>query len=214
VSLWFIRFRASTEKRVNILAVDATGEALSAALESGGRVFAARRAGRRPHDETLLSVVEGLMKRARLKWTDLDAVAAAAGPGRFTGIRIGLSFAAAAGFQLRIPALALSRLEAAAESAGAERMLASLPGWKGEVYHQEFRRTRAGPREGGPAAWTAPEAWPVARAAAEARGLSVALVDVGAEHLLPVARRRLAARKIPPFAPFYLKPAGYEKPRG
>jgi tRNA threonylcarbamoyladenosine biosynthesis protein TsaB len=198
---------------VNVLAVDATGDALSVALEARGKVWRARRATK-AQDEALLPAVESLLARARLKWADLDAVAAAAGPGRFTGIRIGLSFAAAAGFQLKIPALALSRLEAAAELAGADRVLAALPGWKGEVYHQEFRRTRAGLAAAGPAAWTAPEAWPAARAASEARGELVALADVGAEHLLPVARRRLAAKKIPPFEPLYLKPAGYEKPRG
>jgi len=202
------------ETDMNILAVDATGEALSVALETKGRVLAARRAGRTPHDESLLPAIESLLKRARLQWNDLDAVAAASGPGRFTGIRIGLSFAAAAGYQLEIPALALSRLEAAAESSAAARVLAALPGWKGEVYHQEFSRGRWGLKETGPAAWTAAEGWAAARTAAEARGEIVALVDVGAEHLLPVARRRLAAKKIPPFSPFYLKPAGYEKPRG
>jgi tRNA threonylcarbamoyl adenosine modification protein YeaZ len=199
---------------VNILAVDATGEKLSLALDTDGRVLLGRSAGRRPHDETLLPAVERLLKRARLKWADLDAIAAASGPGRFTGIRIGLSFAAAAGWRLKVPALALSRLEAAAETCGAARVLAALPGWKNEVYHQEFRRGRGGLRETRPAAWTAPEAWPAARAAAEAGGATVALVDAGAAELLPVARRRLAAKKIPPFEPFYLKPAGYEKPRG
>lgn len=201
------------KKRMNILAVDATGQALSVALDAGGRLFTARRGGARPHDETILPAVEGLLKRAGLSWKDLDAVAAASGPGRFTGIRIGLSFAAAAGFQLKIPALALSRLEAAADGSHAPRVLAALTGWKGEVYHQEFRRGRAGVRERGPAAWTPAEAWPAARAAAEKEGLSVALVDVGTVHLLAVARRRLSAGKIPPFKPLYLKPAGYEKPR-
>ncbi len=199
---------------MNILAVDATGETLSVALDAGGRVFAARRKARRPHDETLLPCVEGVLKRARRTWKDLDAVAAAAGPGRFTGIRIGLSFAATLEFQLKIPALALSRLEAAAEAAEGERVIAALSGWKGEIYHQEFRRARGELIEAGPAAWTAAEAWPAARALAEAGGAFVALADVGAAELLPVARRRLAAKKIPPFAPFYLKPAGYEKPRG
>jgi tRNA threonylcarbamoyladenosine biosynthesis protein TsaB len=196
---------------VNILAVDVTGEAVSAALETGGKVISARRAGKKPHDELLLPLVESLLKRAKLSWKDLDAVAAASGPGRFTGIRIGLSFAATAGMTLKIPALALSRLEAAAEKAGADRALAALPGWKDEVYHQPFRRGRAGLVEDGKAEWTAPDAWPARREEAEARGWTVAFFDVDAADLLPVARRRLAAKKLPPFEPFYLKPAGYEK---
>jgi tRNA A37 threonylcarbamoyladenosine modification protein TsaB len=113
--------------------------------------------------------------------------------------------------KLKIPALALSRLEAAAEKSGADHVVAALPGWKNEVYHQRFRRKKAGPAADGGAEWTAPEEWPRVRADAEARGLAVAYGDTDAVDLLPVARRRLRAKKIPPFAPFYLKPAGYEK---
>ena len=196
---------------MNILAVDATGEVLSVALAAGGKVFAARKSGRRPHDELLLPAIEAVLKRAKTSWDDLDAVAAAAGPGRFTGIRIGLSFAAVAGMQLKIPVLALSRLEAAAEKSGVDDVLAALPGWKNEVYHQLFRRKNGAPTAVGEAAWASPEAWPKARADAESRGLAVAYGDTDAENLIPVARRRLAAKRIPPFEPFYLKPAGYEK---
>jgi tRNA threonylcarbamoyl adenosine modification protein YeaZ len=196
-----------------ILAVDATGDVMTVALESGGRTFVARRSGKLPHDETLLPAVASVLKRARASWEDLDAVAAAAGPGRFTGIRIGLAFAAMAAMKLGIPVLALSRLEAAAETSGADDVLAALPGWKNEVYHQRFRRKKSGPAADGVAEWTAPDAWPHRREAAESRGVTVVYADAGAAELLPVARRRLASGRIPPFEPFYLKPAGYEKPR-
>ncbi len=196
-----------------ILAVDATGDDLTVALRARGKDYFVRRSGKTPHDESLLPAVEGLMKRARVAWKDLDAVAAAAGPGRFTGIRIGLSFAAVVGMERDIPALALSRLEAAADACGEGDILAALPGWKDEVYHQSFRRTRSGLRESAPAAWTAPAAWPAERAAAEARGVTVVFGSVDASALLTTAARRLDEERIPSFEPFYLKPAGYEKPR-
>lgn len=193
----------------NILAVDAVGDALTVALEAGGRVLTARRGARTKHDESLLPAVESLLERAELEWEDLDAVAVPSGPGRFTGIRIGMAFAAMAGMKLRIPALALSRLEAAAQRGAEAAVLAALPGWKGEVYHQLFRRGRAA----GAAAWSAPQDWPGLRAAAEAEGRPVAFHDTDARDLLAPARRRLAAGNFPPFKPFYLKPAGYERPR-
>lgn len=196
---------------MNILAVDVTGEAVSVALDADGKLCAARKSGKRPHDETLLPIVESVLKRAKLSYDDLDAVAAASGPGRFTGIRIGLSFASILGMKLKIPALSLSRLEAAAEKSGADEVLAALPGWKNEVYSQRFRRKKDALVPAGEAAWTAPEEWPRVRAEAEGNGLTVAYGDTDAADLLPVARRRLKAKKIPPFAPFYLKPAGYEK---
>ncbi len=197
---------------MNILAVDATSDALSAALAADGGIWSARRRPR-AHDEALLGVVEGLLRRAKLEWNDLDAIAAAAGPGRFTGIRVGLAFAAAAGWKLGVPALALSRLEAAAVAAGRPRALAAVAGWKGEVYHQEFLVGRGVPRAQGGPQWSTAEAWPAARAAAEGRGLVVDLGEPDARALLEPARRRLAAGKIPPLKPLYLKPAGYERSR-
>ncbi len=196
---------------MNVLAVDATGERLSIALDAGGKIFAARRSGKRPHDETLLAAVEAVLKRAKISWDEVDAVAAASGPGRFTGIRVGMAFAAMVGMRLTVPALALSRLEAAADKSGADDVLAALPGWKNEVSHQRFRRKKDGLAAAGPAAWAAPEEWPRVRAASEALGLAVAYGDTDASDLLPVARRYLRSKKTPPFAPFYLKPAGYEK---
>lgn len=192
-----------------ILAVDATGEALTLALENDGQVLTARRSAKTKHDEALLPAVESLLKRAKLKWNDLDAVAVPSGPGRFTGIRIGMAFAAVLKMKLKIPALALSRIEAAAERSGAEHVLGALPGWKNEVYSQSFKSRKPV----GPAAWTAPEAWPALKAQAEAGGQAVELHDADACDLLPVARRRLAQKRIPKFEPFYLKPAGYERPR-
>lgn len=190
---------------MNILAVDAAGEVLSVAVGPHELKRAAKK-----HDEALLPLVERLLKKAKLDWSDLDAVAAASGPGRFTGIRIGMSFAAAAGFQLKIPALAISRLAAAAGRSRAERVLGALPGWKDEVYSQAFRRGKAA----GAASWTSPRDWPAFRAAAEKNGLEVCFGETSAADLLPVARALLAAEKIPPFQPFYLKPASYERPRG
>lgn len=189
---------------MNILCVDAAADVLTVAVERDGKVFRAARKGANRHDDDLWPAVDAALKKARLRLEDLDAVAAAAGPGRFTGIRIGLSFAAAAGFALKIPALALSRLEAAADGQTGGEVVAALPGWKGEVYHQRFRRTKDGGWKAlGKAQWTAPEAWTGGKD----------LTETDAAALLPAARRALKARKYPPFAPFYLKPAGYEKNR-
>lgn len=187
----------------NILAVDATGEILSVAVGAHELKRVAKK-----HDEALLPLIERLLKKAKLKWSDLDAIAAASGPGRFTGIRIGMSFAAAAAFQLKIPALAISRLAAAAGKSKGERILGALPGWKDEVYAQEYRRGKAR----GEASWTAPQAWPAFRAAAEEKGLTISYGETSAVDLLPVARALFAAKKTPPFKPFYLKPASYERP--
>lgn len=187
---------------MNILAVDAAADVLTVAVERDGKLFRASRRGQNTHDDDLWPAVDAALKKAGLALKDLDAVVAASGPGRFTGIRIGLSFAAALGYGLRIPAVAVSRLEAAADRVAGADIVGVLPGWKGEVYHQRFKRSKTGAlRAAAAAQWTAPEAWSGARD----------LMETDAAELLPAARRYLKAKTRPAFAPFYLKPAGYEK---
>ncbi|MDX6768291.1 MAG: tRNA (adenosine(37)-N6)-threonylcarbamoyltransferase complex dimerization subunit type 1 TsaB [Elusimicrobiota bacterium] len=189
---------------MNLLAVDATGDALSVAVERKGKVYRVSRRAAAGHEDHLWPAVDAALKKAKLALKDLNAVVAASGPGRFTGIRIGLSFASTLGYALKIPAVAISRLEAEAERREGAVVTGVLPGWKGEVYHQRFRRAKDGAlKAAGKAEWTAPEAWTGQKD----------LRETTAEDLLPAARRALKARRFPPFEPFYLKPAGYEKNR-
>lgn len=64
------------------------------------------------HDARLAPVVEQLMREAGLAFADLDRVAVIVGPGSFTGVRVGVSFARALALALDIPAVGVSSLEA------------------------------------------------------------------------------------------------------
>lgn len=194
-----------------LLAVDSTGEALSVAALNGDKLVSVRRRSG-AHDEALLPAVDEALARAGLTFSRLQAVAAASGPGRFTGIRIGMSFVALASSQLRIPALAVSRLEALAFAQPPGRLCAVISGWREERYHQNFQRAgaQALPKAQGPAAWTAAQGWPVERERLERAGWRVVEQDPDARALALLAAKRLSLRRIPRFAPFYLKPAGYE----
>ncbi len=202
---------------MNLLSIDTSGEPLSLALESGGRLWRVQRAPKRPHDETVVPAVEALLKKAGLGFKDLTAVAAAAGPGRFTGIRIGMSFAAVAAGRLKIPALAISRLEALAwtvpghEGLKARGVCALLPGFRDEKFYQLFALSRAGvPRPKAPPAWAGAADWEKTRKEFEGGGIRIVEGAVGAEELLPAARAALKLRRRPPFQPLYLKSAKYE----
>ncbi len=193
-----------------LLAVDATSQRLSVAVVSKGKVTAVSREAARPHDEILLPVVERLLRRAGVAPAQLQAVAAASGPGRFTGIRIGMAYAAVASRALGVPALAVSRLEALAWAAAPGTVCAAIPGWKGERYYQIFRVGRAGraPRAAGAPVWVSAESWE----AQKKRLGDIVLVEreATAEDLLAPAAEQLRLRAKPDFAPLYLKPAGYE----
>ncbi len=70
------------------------------------------------HSQTLLVMAEDLMKQCGVTAQDIDAVAVAAGPGSFTGVRIGVAAAKGFAWGREIPCCGVSTLEAMAENAG------------------------------------------------------------------------------------------------
>jgi tRNA threonylcarbamoyladenosine biosynthesis protein TsaB len=80
--------------RAKLLAIDTTSEYGSIALAEGGRVI--EEVLLHSSDgfaHTLFGEIERLLARHELQFGDLDAFAAAAGPGSFTGVRVGLTAA-------------------------------------------------------------------------------------------------------------------------
>jgi tRNA threonylcarbamoyl adenosine modification protein YeaZ len=105
-----------------------------------------RRTLRHGHAEILLPMIERVMAEARLRPASLDWVAAAVGPGGFTGIRVGL--AAAHGIALAVAARSIGVSSFAAVAAGAavrERdigdrpaLLVALDSRRDDLYVQLF----------------------------------------------------------------------------
>jgi tRNA threonylcarbamoyladenosine biosynthesis protein TsaB len=105
-----------------VLAMETAGSACSVAVGRGGVVLAAEsRAMRHGHGEALFPMIERVMRESGLAPSQLDAVAAAIGPGGFTGIRVGL--AAAQGIALAIRA----RLIGVSSFAAVAARLSGLP---------------------------------------------------------------------------------------
>ncbi|MDE2293119.1 MAG: tRNA (adenosine(37)-N6)-threonylcarbamoyltransferase complex dimerization subunit type 1 TsaB, partial [Elusimicrobia bacterium] len=95
------------------LAVDTAGEGVSLALGEGGKVWSVRRAGARA-ETALWPALEALLKKARRKLSDVGAVVCATGPGRFTAVRVGVTFSEMLARSLGVPAYGATRFEAAA----------------------------------------------------------------------------------------------------
>jgi tRNA threonylcarbamoyladenosine biosynthesis protein TsaB len=110
---------------MKLLAIDTSGKVAGAALLSDGLlVCETNLAAGRTHSERLMPIVDGCFALAGWKPADIDIVAAVAGPGSFTGVRIGVSAAKGIAEALGIPAVAVNTLEALA---------ASFPGFAGVV---------------------------------------------------------------------------------
>ena len=100
---------------MRILALETSAKAVSAAVTEDGKVLCSgyQDTGL-THSRTLMPIVEAMLKNTGLTVQDCDAVAVAAGPGSFTGIRIGVSAAKGLAFAADKPCAAVSTLEAMA----------------------------------------------------------------------------------------------------
>src|SRR5690554_3863758 len=69
------------------------------------------------HGQKLMPLVDSLLSHIGLQPGDLDAVAVSAGPGSYTGLRIGASTAKGLAYALEIPLIAVGSLDALARRA-------------------------------------------------------------------------------------------------
>lgn len=92
------------------------------------------------HSECFLPMLEALLKNAKLKIGDMDAIAVTTGPGSFTGLRIGIATAKAFAHSLDLPLVGVDTLEAQARAAGIEGLVCPiLDARRNEVYASLFR---------------------------------------------------------------------------
>ena len=102
---------------MKILALETSAKAVSAAVSEDGKILASgyQDTGL-THSRTLMPIVEHILKNTGLTMADIDAIAVAAGPGSFTGIRIGVAAAKGLAFAADKPAAGVSTLAAMARN--------------------------------------------------------------------------------------------------
>lgn len=96
-----------------LLSVESSAVTASAALTDGNRVIKSELINNGlTHSETLLPLIERVMQG--YSYSELDAVAVSAGPGSFTGVRIGVATVKGIAFPNNLPCISVSPLEAVA----------------------------------------------------------------------------------------------------
>jgi tRNA threonylcarbamoyladenosine biosynthesis protein TsaB len=123
-----------------ILAVETATLSGSLALTRGAEMIASLSGDPAvSHSNTLLADIDKLLRETTFKLADVDLFAVAAGPGSFTGLRIGIATVKALAATLARPCAAVPTLQAVALAGGvADASVALLPAGRGEVFAQLF----------------------------------------------------------------------------
>ena len=100
-----------------ILGIESSAVSAGCALMDGGRLVAEQFLNtKHTHSQTLLPMVESMLKSAGLTLGDIDLIAVSAGPGSFTGLRIGVAAVKGMAMGAGIRCAGVSTLEAIAHN--------------------------------------------------------------------------------------------------
>ena len=123
-----------------ILALETSSEMCSVSLRAGESTTSREEQAGQKHSELLLPMIHDLLDAAHLRVADLDAIAFGAGPGSFTGLRIGCGVVQGLGFAAGCPAVPVGSLEALAEAADGQRVVVCTDARMGQIYHGAYEK--------------------------------------------------------------------------
>lgn len=100
---------------MKILAIETSGQVAGCALYDDGSITAVCSVqNKKTHSQSLMPMMEEMKKRMDLDLSSIDAIALTAGPGSFTGLRIGAATAKGLGLALEKPILPVPTVDALA----------------------------------------------------------------------------------------------------
>jgi tRNA threonylcarbamoyladenosine biosynthesis protein TsaB len=186
-----------------LLAFDtATPTARVALISPAGDCLVLREKTAARHSANLLALCDEILREAAVVTDDLRAIACGAGPGSFTGLRVGLAVAKGLALPSALPLVLLSSLDAlacdlAAASPSARLLLPCIDAGKGQVYARLYDVTSGTvPFARGEGDWVlAPDAL-CALAAEGAAGVSLLAGGTGVDRYVEVFRNSLGENAV------------------
>ncbi len=132
---------------MNLLAIESSGLVASAAIVTETAVLAEYTVDfKKTHSQTLLPMVEEIVSMIGMELKELDVIAVSAGPGSFTGLRIGSATAKGLGLALNKPIIPVPTTQGiAANLYGTEGIICPLMDAKrNQVYTGLYRYNKNG----------------------------------------------------------------------
>src|SRR5574337_245059 len=124
---------------MKILAIETSGDRGSVALLADGALLEKPLEGHARHSEDLLPSILQMLAEAELSLRQLDALAFAAGPGAFTGLRLACGVIQGLALGARLPVVPVSSLQALALGAPLGQVLVATDARMGEIYAAAYR---------------------------------------------------------------------------
>jgi tRNA threonylcarbamoyladenosine biosynthesis protein TsaB len=125
-----------------LLCIDTSSRNCSVCIADDNRVLASRiQMDSNSHAQILASFIDEVFEESGIKRKELEAIVVSAGPGSYTGLRIGMSTAKGMCYALDIPLIALDSLENLALEMYRQEpnedaiYIATLDSRKGEIYY-------------------------------------------------------------------------------
>jgi tRNA threonylcarbamoyladenosine biosynthesis protein TsaB len=125
---------------VRLLALDTTTRNGSAALLEGEEVRGETRRVAESHSSWVVSAIADLVASAGWTWRDVEGYAVAAGPGSFTGLRVGLATVQGLALAAGRPCVGVMSLDALGwlGRGRAQTVVALVDAFRDEVFHRRY----------------------------------------------------------------------------
>lgn len=127
---------------MNILAIDTSALTATAAILSDDTLLGEiSTTTKLTHSQTIMPMIDELLKKVNLDISDIDLFACSEGPGSFTGLRIGIGTIKGLAYGLGKDAVGISTLEALAHNIAFTPFLISpiMDARRGQVYNALYR---------------------------------------------------------------------------
>lgn len=123
---------------MNYLAIDASTEACSVALNFNGNIYHQFELCPQSHSTVLLPMIDSILTKAGCTLAELDGLIFGRGPGSFTGVRIGIGVVQGLAFSAQLNVVGVSTLRAMAQQAYEQfqqtNVIAAIDARMSEVY--------------------------------------------------------------------------------
>lgn len=132
----------------NILALDASTEALSLALHYQGELYVHFEECPQQHSQKILPLIDELLNKAQCTLSDLDVIGFGQGPGSFTGVRISVAIAQGLAYASKLPLVGVSTLNMLASQAQQQtqctEVFSAIDARMGEIYFAHYKVNQHG----------------------------------------------------------------------